>query len=251
MNTPVEVGNRIEMVHMASAEGFALSETKYGSKLLDYDGIRSAKIAVPTNEGHLVAMTAGDDYQLCFFTNAGLFQCKARIRKRLVENKIHMLEVLFLTKLEKYQRRKYYRLECSFDMKYRVLTESEKIVRQRLEENNFPSYAARRTCEEAVQNAPLIWRGGTVSDLSGGGIRFRCRRELVKENWLEVTVPLSFARGIVPVCVLVRVVACTYFEANRDVYEVRGEFEYLSDDERELVIQYVFEEQRRRMRKEQ
>ena len=64
------VGDKIELEHLKSATGRKLSERKYGSKLLDYDGNRIAKIAMPLYEGKIIPLETGDEYTICFFTSA-------------------------------------------------------------------------------------------------------------------------------------------------------------------------------------
>ncbi len=250
MKAMIDIGNRIELTQVASATRRKLSENKYGSQLLDYDGIRTAKISMPMVGSRLVPLEVGDQYQLCFFTNSGMYQCKARIDKRFAEGKTYVLKVLFLTELKKYQRRKFYRLDCMFPVKFRVISNVEMIFREKLEKDQFASPEERENCEQEIEKLPKDWRDGTVSDLSGGGIRFHGNMEVEKGASLEIMLPLSFQSGIVPVKFLTKVVGCAYFESSRVAYEVRGEFEKLSDAEREIVVKYVFEEQRRRMRKE-
>ena len=84
-----------------------MSDKKYGSQLLDFDGDRTAKIAMPISEGKVIPLEIDDDYNLCFFTNSGLYQCTARIKKRYTENRMYVMDVIFLTPLKKFQRRKY------------------------------------------------------------------------------------------------------------------------------------------------
>ena len=62
--------------------------------------------------------------------------------------------------------------------------------------------------------------------------------------------PLSLKSGIVPLTFFARVIACMNYEGSRIAFEVRGEFINIEDAEREIVVKYVFEEQRRRLRKE-
>ncbi len=224
MKITFEIGDRIEMTHLKSVAGHKLSERKYGSQLLDYDGIRTAKIAMPIAENHVVPLEVGDDYNLCFFTNSGLYRCVARIEKRYSENRMYVMDVFFLTDLTKYQRRKFYRLDCMFLIKYREIQDEE------------------NSCGE--------WEEGTISDLSGGGMRFHGKRELKSGSLIEVMLPLSLQSGIVPLSFLMQVIACVHYEGSRIAYEIRGEFKNVKNAEREIVVKYVFEEQRRRLRKE-
>ena len=226
MKITFEIGDRIEMTHIKSAMGRKLSERKYGSQVLDYDGIRTAKIAMPIFENRVVPLEVGDNYNLCFFTNSGLYQCVGKIQKRYAENKMYVMDVFFLTELKKFQRRKFYRLDCMFPIKYRPVPEGEE------------------------DDTPKDWEEGTISDLSGGGMRFHGKQELERGSLIEVMLPLSLQSGIVPLTFLMKIIACVHYEGSRIAYEIRGEFQNVKDTEREVVIKYVFEEQRRRMRKE-
>lgn len=250
MKITFEIGDRIEMTHIKSAMGRKLSERKYGSQVLDYDGARTAKIAMPIYENRVVPLEVGDDYNLCFFTNSGLYQCIGKIRKRYAENKMYVMDVLFLTELKKYQRRKFYRLDCMFPIKYRLISDVEKTLRERLYTGQVESPEEKKRCEQMLEDIPKDWEEGTISDLSGGGMRFHGRQELEKGCLIEVMLPLSLQSGIVPLTFLMQVIACVHYEGSRIAYEIRGEFKNVKDAEREIVIKYVFEEQRRRMRKE-
>lgn len=250
IKTTFEVGDKIELTHTKSVVGLSLSKNKYGSQLLDFDGIRTARISMPIFENRVIPLEPGDEYQACFFTNSGLYQCKVRINKRYQENKIHVLDVLLLTELKKYQRRKFYRLECMFPIKYRLISDVEKVLRDRLYNDKFEDSEERQKCQDALETLPKDWFEGTISDLSGGGMRFHGKQEMPQETLIEVMIPLSFQSGIRPITSVMKIVACVYFEGSRVAYEMRGEFENITDSEREIVVKYVFEEQRRRMRKE-
>lgn len=250
MKTPFKISDKIELTHMRSGMGLALSENKYSSQLLDFDGIRTAKILMPIFENRVIPLEVGDEYQLCFFTNSGLFQCKARIQKRYQESKIHVLDVLLLTEPRKYQRRKFYRLECVFPVKYRFVSDVEQKLLEYLDMDRFDSEEAKQNCLAAIDELPKEWNEATISDLSGGGMRFHGKTKMEKDTMVEVMVPLSFQNGIRPIKAILKIVDCAYFEGSRIAYEMRGEFKDITEDEREIVVKYVFEEQRRRMRKE-
>lgn len=250
MRITFEIGDRIELTHIKSSTGRKLSDRKYGSQLLDFDGVRTAKISMPIYENKVVPLEVNDVYQMCFFTNSGLYQCNAKIRKRYMENKMYVMDVLFLTELTKYQRRKFYRLDCMFPIKYRLISDVESTLRERLFANQFENEEERKCYELTLEEIPKDWQEGTISDLSGGGMRFHGKSELEKGELIEVMLPLSLQSGIVPLTFMMQVIACLHYEGSRIAYEVRGEFQNVKDTEREIVIKYVFEEQRRRMRKE-
>jgi hypothetical protein len=230
------IGDRIELMHIKSAIGRKVSDKKYGSQVLDFDGDRTAKIAMPIREGKVIPLEIDDDYNLCFFTNSGLYQCTAQIKKRYTENRMYVMDVIFLTPLKKFQRRKFYRLDCLFPIRYRIVPKEQ--------------FEKKNEAEQDNEKDEILWEEGTISDLSGGGIRFHGNVECKKEDLVEIVLPLSLQSGIVPLSLYMKVVSCVHFEGSRVAYETRGEFLDINEKERETVIKYVFEEQRRRMRKE-
>lgn len=66
MKVTFAIGDRIELMHIKSAIGRKVSDKKYGSQLLDFDGDRTAKIAMPISEGKVIPLEIDDDYNLCF-----------------------------------------------------------------------------------------------------------------------------------------------------------------------------------------
>lgn len=236
MKVAFAIGDRIELMHIKSAIGRKVSDKKYGSQVLDFDGDRTAKIAMPIREGKVIPLEIDDDYNLCFFTNSGLYQCTAQIKKRYTENRMYVMDVIFLTPLKKFQRRKFYRLDCLFPIRYRIVPKEQ--------------FEKKNEAEQDNEKDEILWEEGTISDLSGGGIRFHGNVECKKGDFVEIVLPLSLQSGIIPLSLYMKVVSCVHFEGSRVAYETRGEFLNINKKERETVIKYVFEEQRRRMRKE-
>ena len=236
MKVTFAIGDRIELMHIKSAIGRKVSDKKYGSQLLDFDGDRTAKIAMPISEGKVIPLEIDDDYNLCFFTNSGLYQCTAQIKKRYTENRMYVMDVIFLTPLKKFQRRKFYRLDCLFPIRYRIVPKEQ--------------FEKKNEAEQDNEKDEILWEEGTISDLSGGGIRFHGNVECKKGDFVEIVLPLSLQSGIIPLSLYMKVVSCVHFEGSRVAYETRGEFLNINEKERETVIKYVFEEHRRRMRKE-
>lgn len=236
MKVAFAIGDRIELMHIKSAIGRKVSDKKYGSQVLDFDGDRTAQIAMPISEGKVIPLEIDDDYNLCFFTNSGLYQCTAQIKKRYTENRMYVMDVIFLTPLKKFQRRKFYRLDCLFPIRYRIVPKEQ--------------FEKKNEAEQDKEKDEILWEEGTISDLSGGGIRFHGNVECKKGDFVEIVLPLSLQSGIIPLSLYMKVVSCVHFEGSRVAYETRGEFLNINEKERETVIKYVFEEQRRRMRKE-
>ena len=58
----ISIGDRIELVQIRSALRAKVSDSRYISQLLDYDGIRTIKISMPIYEGKMVPLEVNDVY---------------------------------------------------------------------------------------------------------------------------------------------------------------------------------------------
>ena len=54
MKVTFAIGDRIELTQIKSAIGRKVSDKKYGSQVLDFDGDRTAQIAMPISEGKVI-----------------------------------------------------------------------------------------------------------------------------------------------------------------------------------------------------
>ncbi len=246
----INIGDKIELTHVKSAYRRKLSDRTYGSKLLDYDGFREAKVSMPIYEGKVVPLELDDEYDLCFFTSFGLFRCRAKVRKRTREGKMHVLHMEFLSLPKKYQRRKFFRLECMMEIRYREISQDEKVLYDLVEAEEIEDFE-RKLYEKKMCELAGRWNKALLTDISGGGVRMQCKDKVELGTFIEVDIPLeTTSAGSYRFCCLAKVVAT--LDINNGVYhsELRCEYENIGREQRESVVKYVFEEQKRRLRKE-
>lgn len=248
--TVLKVGNRIEMTHEKSALGQALSDRKYASQLLDYDGFRTIKIAMPIVEGRVVPLETGDHYTLCFFSGASMYRCTGEVEKREIENTVYVIVMRMLGEPKKYQRRGFYRLDCQFPIKHREITEAERHLVEKLSNDNFENDKAREACEEELKKIAPAWKEAFAVDISGGGIRFQSNDKNVEQDEIELFLSLKNEDEELPLKVGLKVIACKRIPNGLYQYEIRGEYTDLAEENREKIIKYIFNEQRRRLRKD-
>lgn len=246
----LNIGDKIEMTHTKSASRQKLSENTYRSMLLDYDGRRSARIAMPIFEGRVVPLEVEDEYELCFFSAAGLYRCNAKVIRRFREGKMHVLLVEFLTPLKKHQRRQFFRLECMQEIQSRVITEEEKTLRDFIFANKFQDGAQLDIYEEKLEEFSRNWDTVLMTDISGGGVRLQTKTWVEPKSSIEVLIPLEIEGGIIPFKNEAKVVNTIDLKSSAGVYELRCEFEQITKQQQELIVKFVFEEQKRRLRKE-
>lgn len=245
----IHIGDKIEMTHVKSGLRRKLSDVKYVSNVLEYDGRRMAKISTPIYEGKVIPVQPGDEYNLCFYTSAGLFLSRARVKARFREKNMFGLTMELLARPTKYQRRQFFRLDCVMKMRYRIVTPEEKKLRDFIAESKFDDPQVMEVYMQKLEGMMGDWERGTLTDISGGGVRFKCREKMEPDQLLEISVPLAFENETRALCCLVRVVAIAdiMLKGSSEI-ELRCQFFQLEKARRELVVKYVFEEQRRRMR---
>ena len=246
----ITIGDRIELTQTKSTLNRKLSDNKYASQLLDYDGIRTFKISVPLFEGRVVPLDVGDEYQLCFFTSKGMYRCRAKVIRRYMEMKIHILEMRMITGLTKFQRRQFFRLDCFLDFQYRIISEEEKALRDLIDRNEFSDEAVRANFEKKLIDMNHEWNEAKISDISGGGIRFQCTGEIKQQMTLEFKLPLKENNRIQMIQCMASVIEVFPGMGQNQESTVRCQFEGLDKQTQEKIIKYIFEEQKRRIRKD-
>ena len=128
-NEVIQIGNKIEMYAAPNpAMSVRSAETPvYVSQFLQWSDVNVAAISIPSYKGALVPLRVDDVYELHFFTKGGLYRCRGRIVKRMKTlNNLAVAEIRFISALEKYQRRQYYRMDCIMPMNYAVLTDVQR-----------------------------------------------------------------------------------------------------------------------------
>lgn len=245
------IGNKINMLRVKNALGVRTEPKQYVSQLLDIDQEHNiAKISMPIEKKIIVPLEIGDIYRIVIYTSNGLYQCMTKIMKRYKENNLYMLDVKFISPLEKYQRREYYRLMCDMVVEHRIQSEKEIELLDKMVEDNFETPEEKQECINALDNLEYDWKTGTCVDLSGGGIKF-CSPVMYETDSIIILrisgIPTINDEGAT---VKLRVIQSFRKENLTDrTYVVRGEFVDINNVMRENLVRYIFEEQRRRMKK--
>lgn len=244
------IGNKINLLRVKNALGEKTAPKQYISQLLDIDVVtKIAKIAMPIEKKIIVPLEIGDIYNMVIYTSNGLFQCMIKIERRYKENSLYVLDVQFMSKLEKYQRRQYYRLMCNMVVKHRSQKEREVELQDKLLDNRFLTNEDKQDCINELNAMAFEWNEGQVVDLSGGGIRFISPVKYEKESVIVLKIEGTGLKE--DNCVVnLRVIQCEKKDYNTGyTYDIRGEFVDINNVMRENLVRYIFEEQRRRIKK--
>ncbi len=229
----VTVGDRIELKRIGTSinkkSKSVTDEKLYLSKVYDILGDDKLTIAMPIEEGRIIPLQVGSRYEVVFITKKGLYQCNAVIEKRYKQNALYVLVISLISNLEKHQRRQYYRLECLLDFQYKILQEEEM--------KNFQQNADCILEKDSFQKA-------TALDISGGGIRCVSPEKLSVGSKLVVLLNLELSDGNHEFTILSNVKDANVMKNNNGLYEARLEFIVIQKKAREILIKYIFENDR-------
>ncbi len=231
----VHPGDKVDVTINRTKDDGGTEKRQLRTVVFDISSDDELKLNMPMDGGKLVLLSVGTEYELCFYTENGLFQCVAVVRERYKSNNVFVVAMELTQGLRKYQRREYYRLNCVLDMK---CTE--------IDEDDVQRFSNRVEFLET----DFTMQDGIIVDISGGGIRFLSR------NRYETDMSIFFSFGLVvggrdtDFMAVGRILVSEPLENRPGEYVNRVQFVNMGADDRESIIRYIFEEERRIRRKE-
>jgi len=229
----ISEGNKVELQRFSP-----LSQKKPDNEVKTYHSLVSEvmdnnriKITVPLEKGKIVLLPVNARYNACFYTPNGLYQGRILVVDRYREENIYMMVVELISELAKLQRRQYYRLGCTIDMKYKRT------------EKNIEEYGCQPKSSSIISDKDFI--EGTALDISGGGMRFVSRQNLARGDSIFVALEIQYEDEKKEYGLNARVVTSEPLANQNGRYEHRIEYKQMSGKVRESLIKYIFDEERR------
>ncbi len=203
---------------------------KYSSRVYDIISDDKVEIVMPMEKSKLILLPIDGEYDLVLYTKNGLFQCYARIYDRYKSNNVYVLAFELTSNLRKHQRREYYRFGCMLELKVRALTTEET---QAVEEGK----------NLIVPGLPL--QRAVASDLSGGGMRFIMGERHEEGTYMYASFNLMIDGKLHEFETVSKIMTMLDVPGRPDEYDHRVQFVNMGRDERESIIKYIFNEERR------
>ena len=230
-------GERIELqlVERKIQNRHIVNKKIYYSKVFDILSEDRLEITMPMEKTKLILLPVDAEYDLYFYAKSGLFQCVARIIDRYKSNNVYILVLELTSNLRKFQRRDFYRFSCALEMDTRSLIEEE-------------MEAVEDKKGILVPGLPL--QRSVIVDISGGGIRFvaNCPYEIGSLVYCRYQLIVN---GETKGYNLVgKILSNKELESRPGDYEHRLQYVNISETEREEIIRYIFEEERKYRQKE-
>ncbi len=230
-------GNKIEMqtVLRGNSTGETDDRKKYKSQALDILSEDQLEIMMPIEKSKLIMLPIGGEYDLYFYTTSGLFQCFAKVIDRYKSNKQYVLLMELTSNLRKFQRREYYRLSCALEMSARPLEEEE--IKAVEKKDNY-----------LVPGLPL--KRSVIVDISGGGIRFVGGYAYEPDSLVCCKYSLLIGGKVKEYTLVAKILVVRELEDKPGIYEHRAQYINIDTAEREEIIHFIFEEERKHRNKE-
>ena len=229
----IRPGDRIELQAVAGSWGMAEGDENrvYNSKLSDILSEDRIDMLMPMEKGKLQLLPVDGEYNVFFYSSRGQFQCYGKIADRYRTNNMYMLTMDLLSGLQKMQRRAYYRFPCAFEMRARELSEYEQLA---MNSNSFYEPATGDDMGKCV-----------IVDISGGGLRFVTVNQYEEGMIMYCIFHLPRKRKTEEYRVCIRILKARELENRPGTYEYRSQYTMIDEDDREEIIHYIFEEERK------
>lgn len=227
----IKAGDKVELQaadHMFNNK--QETSRKYLSRVFDVLGDDRLEIVMPMEKTKLILLPVEGEYEICFYSSQGLYQCYARIYDRYKSNNVYVLAFEVTSNLRKHQRREYYRFSCVMDMRCRDLK---------------PDEAATMESDRPVIVPGLPLRRSLICDISGGGMRFVTDVNYEENSYVYCTFPLTIDGVSKDFEVTGKILVSKSLPNRPGQYEHRMQYIHLPRDTREEIIKFIFDEERR------
>lgn len=234
----IEPGCRIELrTIQRNGESHPDESTRkvYGSSVYEILSEDRMEITMPMEQTKLILLPVDEEFDAIFY-GTPMYQCFLRVIDRYKSNNVYILVVEMTSNLRKYQRREYYRFSCALEMCQRPLMEEEVLAVEQHERDFL------------TPGLPL--KQSVIVDISGGGLRFMSDQCYEPGSMIYCTYQLLMGGKSKECNIVGRILGAKEIENRKGTYEHRVQYVNLDVDDREQIIKYIFEEERKNRHKE-
>lgn len=230
----IKPGDRIELhtveKNRNKSESGAETTKIYVSQVQSILSDERMEVTMPMEGTKLVLLPVDAMFDMYLTTVSGLYQCFVRVIDRYKSNNVYILAVELTSNLRRYQRREYYRFSCALEMKSRELIEEEMKAVDTVEEYLIPGLPLKQS---------------VIVDISGGGLRFLSNHQYAPKSLIYINYKLVLKDKVKDYNVVGRVLASKPSENRKGVFEHRVQYINMGTDDREDIIRFIFEEERK------
>ncbi len=230
-------GNKVEIQAVERVKFADENEKKrvYVSQVNDILSEERLEVLMPMEKSKLILLPVNAEYDLYFYTPTGLYQCFVNVIDRYKSENQFILLLELTSNLRKFQRREYYRLGCALEMNARPLEKEE-------------VNAVENNSTFLVPGLPL--KRSVIVDISGGGIRFVGSYCYEPDSLVYCKYSLVIDGNAKEYTLVSKVLTVRELEDRPGYYEHRAQYINIDTVEREEIIRFIFEEERKHRKRE-
>lgn len=230
-------GNKVEIQAVERVKFADENEKKrvYVSQVNDILSEERLEVLMPMEKSKLILLPVNAEYDLYFYTPTGLYQCFVNVIDRYKSENQFILLLELTSNLRKFQRREYYRLGCALEMNARPLEKEE-------------VNAVEKNSTFLVPGLPL--KRSVIVDISGGGIRFVGSYCYEPDSLVYCKYSLVIDGNAKEYTLVSKVLTVRELEDRPGYYEHRAQYINIDTVEREEIIRFIFEEERKHRKRE-
>lgn len=229
----------IRLIHQMNVEKNGGQKANvYQSNVSEFISDQEMEILMPMQGGRMVLLQTGAECQFVFYTRRGLYSCDVIVRERYRKDNLYLLRVLLKKQPARFQRREFFRIAVVTDMQFLEITEDVatlKTTEQLFVEIQDPKYMDHK-------------HKAMICDISGGGVRFTTDAPLDAGQFAVLVFRLVNKNTDECFHLVSQIVEAT--KEGNDRYSCRAKFIFKDLRDREKIVRFVFEEERRIRRKE-
>ncbi len=213
----VKIGDRLEICSINKTE----NDKKYKSQVEDIIDKDKLLIHMPISYGQIIKLQEGTAYSVLVFTGAGIVTFDTKVMEHKVEDGFNLSVLMLTSSGERVQRREFFRFVCLIPTKFSV------------QEKN-----------DSVDNKVRTFEG-IIKDIGGGGLKFVSNEPLAENDKIKVAIILNTEVIIADGKILQK----QFFPKSNYKFQYRVEFIGIQKTEQDVIVQYIFEQQRKILQK--
>lgn len=239
----IKIGSKIEIWIAQEGrrrENKGTDAKSYISKVFGVNDDDTLDIDIPSEKGTNLALSRDLRYTFVFIQEGVMRMAEGVVLGRVKIENFVLYRIQLLSRLEKFQRRAFFRLPVQMEVLFQVINLHTEESDEEDKEEEFIY-----DIEEDGQ-----WHEGTINDISGGGARFVSEYPIMDMPYLYLRFRFESSKGEEEIGVLAKLLdrqpvprslKCTY----------RCKFVFDTSQTQEKIIQFIFDEQRKIRRKQQ
>ncbi|MCR4674919.1 MAG: flagellar brake domain-containing protein [Lachnospiraceae bacterium] len=212
------------------------------SRIFDISKDGLLELDMPTRGGKLLLLPVNVRYEFIFISETGMYKAEGTIKERFKRGNFYLIKAQLLTKLERFQRREYYRLNCLMPISFSGVEDNVALS------DDVTELFQYLESEENKKIHPTIL--GTIVDISGGGLRAVSEKKIEDVNYCDLQFYIEVRGEQQKVELMAKLIAVQKVEESKN-YQYRFKFLFKDSKMQETIIRFIFEEDRKIRKKEQ